>query len=60
MKNYRIFQIMSLILMGSVLNACFGDLDTEPLDNESITSASIFDMMRQLISGSASPNSMVA
>ncbi|WP_421889665.1 RagB/SusD family nutrient uptake outer membrane protein [Marinoscillum sp.] len=43
MKNYRIFQIGSLILLSLALNACFGDLDTEPLDDESITSASVFD-----------------
>jgi hypothetical protein len=43
MKKYRIVHILCLTFLGILLNGCFDSLDTEPLDDESITAASIFD-----------------
>lgn len=38
-----IFQIVSLAVMGMLLNACIHTLDTEPLDKEILNAASIYE-----------------
>lgn len=42
MKN-KIIKIACLLISGIFLNACFSDLDTEPLDKETLNAAFIFD-----------------
>lgn len=43
MKNEKIVSLLFLIVTFCGLTACIDDLDTEPLDKESITSATAFD-----------------
>ena len=43
MKNFQFLNTVLLISASLILASCFDDLDTEPLDNESITSATVFD-----------------
>ena len=43
MKKVSIYNLFFLLLLMAALPACFNDLDTVPLDDDSVTSAAVYD-----------------